>query len=664
MHLKNSAMVAAAVLMLASGALWAQSSTDPDAPFVWTTDPLNGSILVIEGGQASVLYSDPETSFSDLVYGPDELLYACSNEAGLIIRFDPTQAEPEIEVVHDAAVDGAPLAPECGWFTHKGALVVSDSYVPVEGDPANGVWIFPLNSDDYPECGETSPCQLVTPAELPAGFVGGGLTQAADGDLLVVDQGNGSVLGVPYDPLTGFETDDVEVLFDSLVAPIGIARLSTGEVFVTSGTEIQGWRLELPGGEGPGDKVWTNYCTESFDGWPDEGCSGYPQFLEATANDWLYLATVDACGDDLPEACEYELVVSGSLWTVDSNCQVPEVEEEIAPLFTYYGPAPEITGTLSGVALPPTSRTIELSYDPMGSGDLVFDFADHIYEVTAAGSCDATNTAFQTPPRCVDGLIPYDPDFEAGPVIYLGEGGFADVYNLSTPEDGGELVGCMPPGDVFLHAISAYTDLLDNPTIVRCEGQAGDLADICDGDVGSEDCDFLDLASFFPFDGALPDDGRIGSSGAASFSLYFLVDYGLTGGGAGTGSWCGFRPPVNNVLTPDDPGMSVFQPCQTIPFKFKVAAGVNGNCGKGPFIAPDGILLSIARVAPDFEAQEIVCVGGGCGAAPYFDPPHNPKSGFHMNVRTVGFEPGIYQAVLIATGGEFPVAWTYFEIVD
>lgn len=647
--------------LLATGASWAQFTDDPDAPFVWATDPLNGDILRIEDGQASVLYSQPETSFSDLVYGPDELLYACATENGLIVRFDPTQTGPEVavEVVHDAELDGAPFAPECGWFTHKGALVVTDAQVP-EGESTgdNGMWIFPLSSDDYPECGGTSPCQLVAPENLPAGFVGGGLTQAADGDLLVVDRGNGSVLSVPYDPLTGFQTDDVEVLFDDLGAPTGIARLSTGEVFVTTGTEIQGWRLEPQGGEVLGDKVWTHYCSGSFAAWPNEGCNGYPQFLETTANDWLYLATVDAC-TDLRETGGCERITSGSLWTVNSDCEIPEVDD---PLFTYYGP--ETTGTLSGLALPPTSRTIELAYDPMGTGDLVFDFADHIYEVTAAGSCDATNTAFQTPPACVDALIPYDPDLQARPVTYLGEGGFADVYALSTPDEGGELVGCLPPGDVFLHAISAYTDLLDNPTIVRCEGQADDLADICSGEVPSNDCQFLDLASFFPFDGALPDDGRIGSSGAVSFSLYFMVDYGLAGDGAGTGRWCGFRPPVNNVLTPDDPCMSVFREGRTIPFKFKVAAGVSGSCSRGPFVAPDGILLSIARVAPDFEAQEIVCVGGGCGAAPYFDPPHNPRSGFHMNVRTNGFEPGIYQAVLIATGGEFPVAYTYFQIED
>ena len=162
-------------------------------------------------------------------------------------------------------------------------------------------------------------------------------------------------------------------------------------------------------------------------------------------------------------------------------------------------------------------------------------------------------------PCCVDALIPYDPDLEPRPVSYLGEGGFADVYDLSTPDDGGELVGCLPPGDVFLHAISAYTDLLDNPTIVRCEGQAEDLTDICDGDVSGVDCQFLDLASFFPFDGALPDDGRIGSNGAASFSLYFLVDYGLAGGGRGHRQLVRLPAAGEQRLTPDDPGMSVFR---------------------------------------------------------------------------------------------------------
>jgi len=717
-----------AVLVLGAGTALAETTTDdPDAPFVWATDPLNGEILLIDEEGASPVYlSDPEVDFSDIVYGPDELLYACAPSAGLIIRFVPEVIEPEepeddcfddclggcveecpsdcatscgddvgecyteclecpeycetdceywcefggegftadlvdpddVLYEYDVALPG-PVAPECGWFTHKGGLVVTDTFVPDGGTPSNGVWIFPDEDDDYDGCMADMPCLLVSPSDLPAGFVGGGVTQAANGDLLIVDQGNGQVLSVPYDLMDGFLTDEVEPIIGPLTAPIGIARLSTGEIFVTSGNQIQGFELAAE----PGDEVkdWDSFCSADF--FYGEDCSGYPRFVEVTANDWLYVATVDAC-EEIPaiEVGEDEVIVGGSLWAIDSDCMVYEIEDEggedfvvdAPPLFTYDD------GTLSGVALPPTSRTIELAYDADGSGDLVFDFSDHIYEVTAANSCDANNTAFETPPACIQSLIPFNPDFAAEPVIYLGEGGFPTAYNLTTPSVEGET--CQPPGDVFFHAVSAYTDLLQNPTIVRCEdpGQViGNLEDICSWPVSS--CEYLDLASFFPFDGNLPDDGRIGSRGRASFSLYFLVDYGLSNDGEGAGAWCGFRRPLNTVSTPEDPSMSVFREGRTVPLKFKVKAD-GGNCNKGPFIAPEGILLSIARVEPDFAVQEIVCVGGGCGEVPFFDAPNNPKKGYHMNIRTDGFEPGIYQAVLIATGGEFPLSFTYFEI--
>jgi len=175
------------------------------------------------------------------------------------------------------------------------------------------------------------------------------------------------------------------------------------------------------------------------------------------------------------------------------------------------------------------------------------------------------------------------------------------------------------------------------------------------------DCEYIELASFFPFDGKLPEDGRIAGNNP-TFSIYFLVDRGLAGGGAGTGIWCGFRPPVMNAHNPDGP-MSTFREGRAIPLKFLVAEGADGDCRAGPFIAPEDILLSIARVDPDFEEQQIVCIGGACGEAPYFEAPNNPRAGFHMNVRTDGFEPGIYQATLLATNGEFPVSWTYFEVV-
>ena len=233
--------------------------------------------------------------------------------------------------------------------------------------------------------------------------------------------------------------------------------------------------------------------------------------------------------------------------------------------------------------------------------------------------------------------------------------------------------------------MSAYTEDLFNPRIIRCDFSAPEIEALAEADVCFPDdtlCEVIDLASFFPGEGVLPDDGRISGSrsSTADFSQYFVVDSGPNGysGEGEPGCACGFRPPVNNVDDPFGEGKSRFREGRSIPFKLRITDDVCDEldgCCQGDYIAPSGVLLSIARLydpdgVRDFQEIDFECNGGSCELEPYFADPKKPKSGYHMNVRTDGWAPGTYIATATVTNNDpdadeyvVPVLVTYFDII-
>ena len=667
--LRPKHLILGLVLLLVGGTASAQWTDDPDASQIFVTrfysvDGYGTQFIEIRGDDgysATTIQSINDRYFDTIVYGPDELLYACDPNSGEIVRFDPTDEYGPVQEVYNFNEDYALVRPRCGWFTADGGLLVTDA-----DDEApfasSGVWVFEdIASVPFPD-GTPAPVGIPPENIVGAAFLdgGGAITQNANGALLFTDR-IGSVLKTPYDtdPVTGgFHPDLTTPIVTGLEFPLGVARLSTGPFFTTDGSWIYGF-----------EKDGTDLCEFQFPQFTtgNAQCTTYPQHLAASANDWVYATAMIECvvyGDNGPMTS-----YAGALFAVEA------VEGVCEPQPIY--PEDDFDLPYSGVTLPPTARTIELDYNVEGDGDLVFDFADHVYEVEALGSCDASNTAIQTPPSCVQNLIPTgegDPD--AVPVIYLGEGGFANVYNLRTYSGEGSET-CTVTTEGFLHSASAYVELLDNPTLVRCEDAVPDFAALRETRQLRPACEFLDLASFFPFDdGNLPDDGRIASK-SNTFSLYFLVDYGLAGeNGEATGAFCGFRPPVNNtephfnepnVHLPRRPHHPVQVPRGRDHRCRRKSGDPIYDCQRGPFLREVEALLSVARVEPDFEViYPLDCVGNhhGCDVQPIFDMPHGGKAPYGLNVRTDDYAPGTYQAVVIATTGEFPVAWTYFEIVD
>jgi len=295
--------------------------------------------------------------------------------------------------------------------------------------------------------------------------------------------------------------------------------------------------------------------------------------------------------------------------------------------------------------------------------------------------------AQEVPIACLNNLIAEyvnDPDFpnefDAYPVTYLGEEGFGMAYNLEG--DCGEGGPGEATDDEIIHAISAFTETINNPRILKCNVvyqdpvEDGILVDVCDPPSNYR-CEVLDLDSFFPGAGVLPDDGRIGSRSSASFSQYFVVQSGPFG-----------YEPISNPATPGDNCGGFWWPFRGIeeldcihcgPPKYLAgwpvwarfrAVPEDGNCWRGPFITDTDFLASVARVRDAdgnhvFQQMELDTIVSGDDPS-WFKPPHHwwPRQPYRILFRTNGWEPGMYQIVAQDLKGGVPVFYDYFEIVE
>ena len=695
-------LIGTMAVLLAGGVAFGQA----DPPFVFTSDPSEGSIAVIDiaNGDAFEIYSDEGAAFEDLVFGPDGLLYACDPTNGEIIRLDFGDGV-SVEYVYTSS-SGEDLSPQCGWFTSKGDLLFTDT-------SGGGLWICRDLAFGNPSGGqyEDPLCKAATPVEsadigllepVPAsgyGFYGEGITQAADGDALAVENEDGAsaILHFEMDRPSGTFLDQAPAaldLVDELGDPValdasqGIARLSNGDIFVTGRFDIEVPDIEaiveVPGvrrftpirDPETGEKYWLNTCNVTL-----SVCEGYgqPYFLEAAADDTIYVGSNDGC-------------FPAELWTITvsdgegSGCDDPQ---QVFPSEgTEWAPA-----NIEGLAVTPTGTApLDIAPGPPsdGSQDYFFNFSDHVLELTTPEECTVELVeARETPKQCLDEIIAnrVDLDGENGfdfldgvPVLYLGDKAYGQTYYIE-----GECGGL--EDGTFRYAVSAYTEDLFNPRIIRCDFSAPEIEVLSETDVCFPDdtlCEVIDLASFFPGEGVLPDDGRISGSrsSTADFSQYFVVDSGPGGysGEGEPGCACGFRPPVRNVDDPFADGKSIFREGRSVPFKLRITDGACDEldgCCQGDYIAPSGVLLSIARLYDengerDFEEIVFECRGGGCDEIPYFEDPKKPKAGYHMNVRTDGWAPGTYIATATVTNKDngpndteyvVPVLVTYFDII-
>jgi len=627
---------------------------------LFVSNPAEGAIYSLDSGGGAeqtpaLLFSERRFEIGDLVMGPDDLLYVCAPDEGMVFRFDPIAAEAaggysldDVEVLDTTGI----VAPQCGWFSDKGDLFLTDRL------SETAVWIY----KDLVPLSLAAPAAelatLVPAAGLFAGFAGKGVTQAAPGDLLFVDQANDQVGLLEFDPIFRFEAPTSMgpyAAYTGLTNPVGVARSSGGAVFVASGAQVVSFE--------------SGACSAfSFNGQT-------PQFLQFVSDDILYVASTSK--------------KAATVWSVDvGSCGAPQ------PIFTFE--RPDYVPSLSGVAVPRTARTEGSTTTTKSDADFVFNFRDHAYELsfTPEGSCTPNPiTATGLRPACLARLLSppaaggylYDDQNELGtdatgtPVPYAGDGGVAQVYTLG---------GDCPGVEEIQHAVSAYTALIGNPRLVRCEFPEG--IDLCADELppycGPDDsgcvlayCELTELESFFPFNGIFPDDARTGTR-TQEFSEYFIADIDLADGTVNVpGCFCGWQDPLPNVATldPIDPflGLPLYNSGSSVPLKFKVAALATGEtcettdpCDGSPngYVENAKVLLSVAKVfdaagSPDFRPLVPTSTSSSVDGT-IFGSPTSPATPYHYNLDTTGYEPGVYQAVAVALTDNFEVEWTYFAI--
>ena len=411
-------------------------------------------VIDLVSGTSQLLFEEyPYNSFEDVVIGPGpateagsdpaQYVYACDPSSGLIIRFDPAWASEGpldldgVEVVYQAGPAG--LDPQCGWFTHNGDFIFSDTN-------GLGAWIcYGIGFEQDPVAAGTFAdplCQFAGPSVdnlAPLGdadFSGQGITQAADGDALVVTRDTmGHILRFEMDGPTGtfpadeptplelFDNEDEELaLLDSL----GIARLSNGDIFVTGdvvpifdGNDEQiltgGYAVNRFVAEAleSGAKQWVLECQIFLN--DDDDCGTADAFfLEAVADDTIYVA---GTYDD--SNCP-----GGSLWKIPADGDYCSAEKvfgfDPGPIF-YDGPGDDvildwIPQSIMGLAVTPTG-TAPMDIDPGppsdGSQDYFFNFSDHVLELTTPEECTVDLVeARETPKICLDAIIADSIDYD------------------------------------------------------------------------------------------------------------------------------------------------------------------------------------------------------------------------------------------------------------
>lgn len=637
----------AAVLLIGGTALAEVPTvyvTYPNADGVYSWSTTAGSIPTPTGQVGA---------YEDLVVDPSNSVYACDPSTGF----------------------------QCGWYTQYGDRIVTEKF-------GSRIFVFPADQTNH----QGSHLLVdVGSGELE------GVTQAANGDLLVVDRAGGRVVRVPFNinldypygfGVGWFDTSSVDPSFISgLDLPVGIARSSRGDIYVTTDDGVFTFgSVEVPDTNDPDypQCLKPNKPSYPCDTVLEFGSSecpvldlhrqGRPYFLEFDAHDTLYIAATDRASSKL---YSYDPYADGA------NCTpnlISEIDDDVIAL------------PLVGMAVPygnvvEGKRATSLGGDPITPDVQIQNFYDHAYEFRFEpyngppgggdpdGYCAVDISALEVEPDFLRQLLesipnPDDPGFNytGDPVIYSGENGRGIAYQV-VPFMGDP--DCTA-ADVFRHSINAFTGYIPNPRIVRCS------------DLIVDQCELIDLNTYFPFNGIFPDDGRI-SSKSNTFSWYFLADVDLENG-TGNGDFCGFDSPWYEPMLPgwvewtDSDVLEYFTAAdfpaysttETVALKFQIADldAPDGSCDSGPYIEAAVVLMSIARVRDEnygvldpFEPVPIYAAGSSAVVDPaLFNSAANPTKQYHFNAKFTGYEPGIYQLVLVPLTNNFAAEVRYFRV--
>jgi hypothetical protein len=597
--------------------------------------------------------------FSSLTVGPDNvdmdvngnakypfLIYACDNNKNTIIRFAPTgavtfTANPTVDVVYNSSSSPA-ITPVCGRFTSTGDFYVTNQSSASSTTATVYEFVGVANVGLGGLGGLRNPMPVELTGLSSASAASAGITQKNVGDLLLVDSTNNQVVRSPYvttpvTPTPPFETASAFIT-SNLSSPLGIARISTGDVFVANA--------------GLSPSTVTHF---SSTGAPAPTCpalsfSGAGNtslfFLAASETDIIYAAASQPTSSkDFTEDLDFtpEKDNPGQVWSWSpgqGNCtfvSVAKSETELSGVAVAPIPTAPIQQTLTATVASPTAAT--------------FSFNSNEFQIIAGGNCTATVTANQLSLANINSMISKAGLPNGGtPIVNLGEGGYEIAYEAKWP-DSLSSPPCAPvlSDGLFGTFIFGLYDpnLSSNPEMIRCD----DLnpSDEPNLDSGAS-CQALTLIGSYPLGGPIPNDNGLGAGGTKN-SVFFLANANPNPNAAEQGQFCGFIPPNGTTFDTDDFVVVAFQLAQNT----GTAVSPSFNCKTGPFIPNAQVLLSAAETAtptaPTFSAIVNLKTVGNQGTT--FPKPglckFFPNSPFFctyvlvFNLQANGLTPGTYE---------------------
>ncbi len=605
----------AVVCLLTVGA-WAQGS-----PYV-VVSTTDGNILKINtpnglsnAGAAQTLYSKPGAEYT-LVIGPDNssnsasaiMLYACDRISGTIIRFDPSNPPGgNVETVYTGT---AAQQLRCGRITASGPassgkngdLVVSTN---------SGLLVFrgityaPLNP----------PGSGFSPTSTYPNTRSGGIAQKNSGDLLAVDTaGNAIVRTSAPDPDFASPPPPPQTISGlTLSQPLGIARRSHGEIFVSN----QGGTPNITFlGIGPNNNATGVSSCEVF----SQHNKGIPAQLQISLDDTLYVAVANGTKGILQSL--NASLVPGAKSICDSKLTQ-----------TYALSAPAV-----GVALPPTSVTLNIPNNASTNGNFLLNFGFagfQVGDIASTVGCTGSVTVNLVDPAFVAELISSSQNVGmAAPAVNLALDGFQAVMNTGNVvndlknTDPNSNAGCTAADGLTMNFQVAHqlAHSVTDPKVMVCE----DDNTGCTVDLGPRQ---LKQLGTWPVNGYLPDDITTGGKKTLKCNVYMIQSLPTGVAPEENGTFCGFQSPLANTFPSGTP--ATFSAGKSVPVKFKLSPTGSNSCQSAPYITDAEALLSVALIStkqgPTFVPMGLISNGSSGLGQPLFKSDTNQQYLFNWD---------------------------------
>ena len=579
----------------------------------------NGSTSVVLSGAA---FNSATFTPEDMVVGPDGKLYICDvGTSPAIWRFDP--AAPVAAGVNplkivdftDAGKYPAGVVPAGPTFSGS-----DDLYVNTRG---SGVWSVPGVAAAGSGPSYTA-VRVFTSAA--AGGGGGGTTVEAFGHLLVVDHtGNRVLSSTPQiGPFPNFTT--ASVLATNVLAPVGIAINTCGDLLVASGTAIRRFSLTK-------DLASGALSAQSQGSYLDFGGTNFVQYLERDASNNLYVATDSNSG-------------GGIVWRVTpgagdpiTSCTAGVAQQLVSLKSLSQGNSAILSQGQTdaiGIAIPPTSYSATATFSP-ASPSATFRFGHFDLTLTYAQVLTTfTQTFTAIMSRPVD--VTFNSNFPAGTVgmRYPSLGGFVIQFQTASQGACTSYAACGVP--------VANVDYVSAPTVATAFQIVlmfhDPLRGFNDPGVAHSSTDTIT--------GVYADD--------VTNDFWVLLDQGTRAYGNNWGSKyvafdapfqfaAGVTPPLSVQL--NQPALSG-NPLFNLGQNFTVSITVTDARGKG--VPGMRLRLSAARITPSPIALQVVQATNNSSQGNILND--NGKGKYSIGIDTSVFTggPGIYQFTIFGQG--------------